>query len=143
MTDITFQAVFSRLKKESIVSIDPGDSTGVYILEPFNTGYHATYTYPLFLEWLRRIQLYPKSSFVIEQFISRPGLFAKNQAGPKVCGAVDLFCLQNDIPLYHQSPQVIKTTLPDAKEFRKARWTWSNPHEFDALRHAVYYLLTR
>lgn len=137
-------ADISRLRNgQSIIAVDPGDKTGVVIL---GTGITSTFHYEEFLSNFATIQGFcnlARPIFVVEQFITRPGSFAREQIAGKVCGACDLYCRQNGLTIVYQSPSNVKSMLPDNKALKAAGWSWSTPHERDALKHALYFLLTR
>lgn len=129
-------------KYERVIAIDPGDTTGFCMLYECNPVLR-TLNYSEFLRLLTKNDGCQYETFVVEQFVTRPGVFAKTQIAGKVCGALDLYCLQNGLPIIYQQPSTIKTMLPDKTALKAAGWSWSTPHECDALRHAIYYLLTR
>lgn len=142
-TDISKEAILAKLRPcEVVAGVDPGDKTGVYNLSKA-VCWSATYDYKQLLVALENSLQRPTLTIVVEQFIDRPASFARTQIAAKVCGALDHYAYHYGLKIVYQSPQVIKTMLPGAVEFRKAGWAWEDQHEFDALRHAVYYLLTR
>lgn len=128
------------LPNEEIIAFDPGDNTGVATIS-LHHQYLATYVYDYLLTFLKNS--YPSSVYVAERFVTAPNPFAKNQIAGKVCGALDYHTrLQGKVVVY-QSPADMKTMLPDLKALRRGGWSWSTDHERDALRHAIYYLVTR
>lgn len=143
MDYLTPENVQSKIEwTETVLGIDPGKMTGLAILTPHSIEFE-TLPYTAFLDkvgcWHRSRIVY-----VTEQFIVRPCSFAQNQEAPMLNGAIE--AASRWFPhktLVYQSPQLIKTMLPDLASIRKAGWKWKTRHEADALRHAIYYLLTR
>ena len=128
--------------EELILAFDPGDTTGFIRLN--NHGHYLTGEgYSDLLNWLKSYKPPFRTTLVVEQFVTRPGQFAREQIAGKVCGALELFAGIHHCLFFYQSPQVIKTMLPDVKALKEGGWSWSTPHELDALRHAIYYLHTR
>jgi hypothetical protein len=125
-----------------LIGVDPGDTTGVYVLYRELAHVGMSFTYEPFLKWVINRGMSP-AVFVVEQFVARPAAFAKEQIAGKVCGACDFYCALRKFPLHYQQPSTIKTMLPDNQALKDAGWTWNTPHERDALRHCLYYLLTR
>lgn len=128
---------------DRVVCVDPGDSTGVAC---FEDGSFVTYNfrYADFLQLLCRTNLLePPITIICEQFITRPGRFAREQIAGKVCGVLDLFCALHDISLIYQSPSTVKTMIPRGHTLKHLGWVWNSEHEMDAIRHGIYYLVTR
>lgn len=131
------------LAVDRVVCVDPGDLTGIAC---FEDGSFITYTfrYTDFLQHLcRTLAIDHRSTVICEQFITRPGRFAREQIAGKVCGALDLFCALYDIPLVYQSPSTVKTMIPRGHTLKHLGWVWNSEHEMDAIRHGIYYLVTR
>lgn len=138
-TDYTWKHV-QTLLSAPIIAVDPGDKTGVFTVSGTMRSYKLeTLTWTEILRWLTHRHL--TSVLVIEDFITRPGNFARKQYGPLVIGALETWTHVNKVPIVYQQPS-IKSMVPP-RALRQAGWTWSTPHEKDALIHGLYYVLTR
>lgn len=130
-------SIIHLLVKSEVIGIDPGDSTGIYRLK---NGAGETLDY---LDMLNYLRCYTSGSvLVVERFTNRPAAFAKAPIAAKICGAIDYHCFLNMTAPVWQEPSVIKTMMPSAVELKSLGWHWKTRHEFDALRHALYYVLT-
>ena len=128
---------------ETIIALDPGDITGIAkLLRVCYITHSAIYT-ELINELIPQLVGYPGMKIVAEEFVTRPSGFYKTQYAGRVCGIFDYWCCTNRVPLIYQQPQAIKTMIPGAIDLKMAGWEWRTKHEMDAIRHGIYYLLTR
>lgn len=124
------------------MAVDPGDTTGVATLDYIPR--FVSYSYGDFLDYLRFFEGHGRiATFVVEQFVTRPGNFARIQYAGRVIGAIDYFARKNGARVVYQQPSTVKTMIP-LKELKSTPgWSCKTAHEWDALRHLIYYLLTR
>lgn len=128
----------------TLIGFDTGESTGIAIVCP-NDVRCITVSYDKMLDALAgSYALRVSNIWIVENYVHRPnrdGGFSIPYAS-QVIGAIDLYARQNGTTVVKQNVTGVKA-LCSPKMIKELGWKYKTPHELDALRHVLYYLLTK
>ena len=134
----TLKSVLSSKVFGRVYAFDPGDSTGICILDQSAPGiYHVrTVVQQDLFRLLSRYDTTVPSMIFYESFVSRPVQFARTQLAPQNIGAIQYWAYINDFKTMEIMPA--ETHRIKREVIRDAGWEWHTEHELDAIRIMVY-----
>jgi hypothetical protein len=128
----------------TILSLDPGETTGVAIIgfDP-KRGPAVTYCDQItggpvgFIRWFKSLPTDWYDEIVCESFVLRPGVHGANITPAYVIGALEAMA---EVPITYQSPSQKKLVPDETLKRGQTTFIIGKPHATDAVRHGIIYL---